>query len=592
MHPHNQRIVASLVWGVLVTLSIVRAGRAQALPVAAPAKTVATNAVDEMRQALRVGVRDPLNADELAFRKSNLEKHAQELRSLNDQRQALGLQEWRDEDRDASIRDIDRPIREALAQRLAKGLREVLQPGGDQTLQLAVTTLIGEMGTTVRGIGTRAGFARELSPELIQLVKGKDSAISASAARALGKIFPPPDEAAAALGSLFQTGAAAQRRAAAEALDSMVRTAAQLARGRSTTGVEANLQELVVTSTAVVRAAGPGMGDADPRTRRFSLQAVREAAVALADLIADPRSRQEFPPEGRKLSVDEQKDIEAYKAQVQEEQQNLLPLLRALRDATPAASHALNDALPAVCVSACQALEALAGSRLRVRYKVASVPGSTGKETDELLPPLRKSVPGLALLLAHKQVEVRLAALYVLESLEGVAAPAADTLVNALQDADPYVRMGAARALGRMAPQGGDKATVALGKLLEDDNGDVRITTVTVLGRYGPAGKAAVPALGRVIRGGEAAMRLEAIRAVVAVGAEAQPAIPALISALSFADVAVRSAAARALGTFGPAAKDAVKPLRLALDDADATVRLAAGEALVNIVGPIKDKRP
>src|SRR5947207_10206260 len=89
------------------------------VPSTAPAQRLPADPVEEMRQALRVGVRDPLNKEELDYRRANLDKRAKALRTLSDLRRALSLQEWRDEDRDQGIRDIDRPIREDLALRLA-----------------------------------------------------------------------------------------------------------------------------------------------------------------------------------------------------------------------------------------------------------------------------------------------------------------------------------------------------------------------------------------------------------------------------------------------------------------------------------------
>src|SRR5207253_1080834 len=141
--------------------------------------------------------------------------------------------------------------------------------------------------------------------------------------------------------------------------------------------------------------------------------------------------------------------------------------------------------------------------------------------------------PLLTAELKNPNVRVKLAALYVSENLEAEAAGAAEALVTALADESPFVRWGAVRALGRMAPQQADKAVPALAKLLADANGDVRITTAAALVRYGPAAKPAVAALRKAFHGASTPLSIWIMRALMAVGAEARPAVPELILALS-----------------------------------------------------------
>jgi HEAT repeat protein len=193
--------------------------------------------------------------------------------------------------------------------------------------------------------------------------------------------------------------------------------------------------------------------------------------------------------------------------------------------------------------------------------------------------------------LGHEDVRVRLGAIYVLEALETAAAPAVGAVVKVTTDKNPFIRWGAARVLGRMAPR--EPAAVvpagvvpALAKLLKDDNRDVFVTALAALERYGPNAKDAVPALGEVVKNdGEAGLRLAAIRALLAVGTDARRASDELRDALAAPDTPVRAAAARALGRLGatePATKEA---LRKALADPDASVREAASEALLRETG-------
>src|SRR5262249_22754691 len=160
------------------------------------------------------------------------------------------------------------------------------------------------------------------------------------------------------------------------------------------------------------------------------------------------------------------------------------------------------DADLTVCLAANEALEAVADLRLRLLAEAAAVDRITDDKPaapadDPLRDGLRAALRPLAEELAHKNVRVRLAALYVLESLEAEAAPLAAGIVAALQDDDVFVRWAAARTLGKMAPLEADKAVPELARRLDDANGDVRATAVAALERYGPQAKAAVPELRR-----------------------------------------------------------------------------------------------
>jgi HEAT repeat protein len=499
------------------------------------------------------------------------------------------LQEWRDEDRDAGIRDIDRPIREAIAQRLAKGLRAVLERG-DQTLQLAAIGMISEMGISVRGVGTRAGFARDFGPDLARLVTGNNPVVSAAAARALGKINPDPGPAAKALGSRFSVNILDERRAAAEGLVNMIKGVAQLAKGRSTTGVEASSVEVVQVGTAVVPAAGLGIDDPDAEVRRTCLEAITAAGVALADLIVDPRSRQDFPPEGRKLSEDERKDVDAYRAQITEERTERLPLAQALADQAPAVGAAVRDPNWVVRIMAAHALEEMGNAQQRLLRRATSVPRYGEEKLPDALmqDPFRKglsqTVPALASRLTDPNPRVRLAAVDALELMSAELTPAVPALVQAMSDRVPFVRWAAARAIGKVAPIDAGATVPVLARLLCDQDLDVRILGASVtLERFGPAAAAAVPTLIQGVNCGDPDNRIAVMKTLMAIGDAAIPAVPALAQALTHDDVRVRRQAADTLIRFGTAAKPAEPALRKALNDSDPDVRRAAADALLNL---------
>ncbi len=67
-------------------------------------------AVEALKEALRVIIRDPENKKELEYRRLTLQERIDALHGVRELRLAL-LQEWRDEDRDESVASIDRAIR-------------------------------------------------------------------------------------------------------------------------------------------------------------------------------------------------------------------------------------------------------------------------------------------------------------------------------------------------------------------------------------------------------------------------------------------------------------------------------------------------
>lgn len=549
--------------------------------------------VEELRQTLRVPIKNPTSPDELQFRKDMLNKQIAALSqhprlTVGDMVRALTLPDWRDEDRDVGVREVDQASRKDLAVRFEKSVRQLLDQGNDDQ-KLAAVTLLGEVGVNVRGVGNRAGLFRDLTPNLTKQMESPSAPLREAAAQALGKINPEPGPATTALGKVLTKDEVGVRRSAAGALADLVKVVTGLAKGRSTTGVDATSEEAFRMAQAVVPVAGQGLNDGDALVRRTCLQALDRSASSILELVADPRNPLEFPPPGRKAGADEFADMAAYRKQVEEERALLMPLARFLQDQVRAILKALDDADPALALMASQVLETMSSARLKLRHKAASVPaavrgaGTAPLDEDPLLKGLRAAVPLLAKKLTHSDVRLRLAALYVLETMEGEAVEAAPALVKALEDVDSFVRWGAVRALGKMAPRAAAQAVPALAKRLNDDNRDVRITAAAALERYGPAAKSAVPALSKAVGHKEVEMRTWAIRALAAIGPEAQGAVPVLITALGDPETSVRTASAKALGKLGASARSAVEPLRKALKDSDEDVRQAASNSLLMI---------
>ncbi len=240
----------------------------------------------------------------------------------------------------------------------------------------------------------------------------------------------------------------------------------------------------------------------------------------------------------------------------------------------------MNEALPTVtkalagepetAVAAAEILDAAADVR-GVALKNANV---------DPLPALLDARDALTKNLSAKNVRVRLTAVYVLEDLGSEAAPASAVLAKALvEDADPFVRWGAARALGKMTAAETD-AIPALVKALEDKNDDVRQTAPIALARFGPAAKPAVSGLAAAVKRNDG-LRLGALKALAAIGKGAAPAAGEAAAALVDPDAEVRIAAAGALAHMGTLKEDDAAALRKTLDDPNADARRAASEALL-----------
>jgi HEAT repeat protein len=502
-----------------------------------------------------------------------LKQRVAAVRTLPDLRRALLLDAWRDDDPDMKLAAVHKAARADLARRFAQAVRAVLQTG-DPTSRRAVADMIADIGATARGIDTRAGLMREFAPDLAAALKQPDPAVRQAAARALGQINPDPAVAVPALSGLLSTGSVADRTAAAAALGNLVRAALLNYnpgdQRRTTTGVDVSPAELVALDRAVLPVAGRTLRDPSPAVRRQGSETVHQVATAVGQLVGDPPELGEELVEPRRV--------------LKEEQAFLAPLLTVLNEQLPGLAGILGDADLSVCLAANEALEAVADVRQRLLGRAAAIARQIGEKPapdDPLRDGLRTALRPLAEELSHRNVRVRLAALYVVESLEAEAAPLAAGVVGTLRDEDAFVRWAAARALGRMAPHGADKAVPELARLLDDANGDVRSTAVAALERYGPAAKAAVPELRRALGRKDAVLRVAILHVLQAVGKEARPAVPEVLTALTAPEVSVRVAAARVLGRAGAADRETEEALRRALDDADADVRQAAADALL-----------
>lgn len=190
------------------------------------------------------------------------------------------------------------------------------------------------------------------------------------------------------------------------------------------------------------------------------------------------------------------------------------------------------------------------------------------------------------------------------------------TWAQKLTDPDPWVRAGAADALGRLGSDAADTANLLLDRLRRDESVEVRARCARALGAIGAL--EAKDDLLEVLRGNEESkVRGAAAAGLVALGAseellqllldalDARPdndslqaiangfaelgsaCVPPLRQRLSpAAPNSARRSAALCLGQVGEAARPAVPELIALLEEPDQTLRLAAILALGGIGGP------
>jgi HEAT repeat protein len=506
-----------------------------------------------LRAALGEPVRD------LAWRDRVVRDWLQAPHGLSELGRALVLREWRDEDVDPDIAAVDRRNRAALQERFQKAARAVLDHG-DPLSQEAAADLLAELGVQARTVGSRAGIGSAFGPDLARLTRSPDTRIAAAAARALGRVNPDPDVALPALNELLG-GAPASRAAAAHALDDLMAVCSVAVYVRGPTDVPVTREEALGLAQALIPVAGRALHDPNAEVRRCGAEALRRTTVLLRGLIERPCS--DAPP-GQPAPAGDA---------------GVGPPVLALRAEGSALIGAFGDPDTEVRHLARETIGELANLRLRLREAGG----------DPMLP---EALEGVLLLVAKQvtdpDVETRLAAVGVLETLGPAAAPAVPQLIRAAGDKDRFVRWAAGRTLGGIGQSAGPEAVTALARLLADREVDVRLIAARALERYGPTAAPAVPELIRAaLPDGAGEVRLAALRVLERIGSpEATPALAVLETALSDPDARLRQAAARTLGSLGPAALPVTDALERARNDSDAEVQRAAAEALLRVLHP------
>jgi len=231
------------------------------------------------------------------------------LTTFGELRAALSLAEWADVSRtdrdDPDIIATDARMRFRIAQRYRAGVR-VLVERGDNDSRAAIANLIVELGLNTRTALDpalqltsveidrlrRAGFARNLTDEIIRLTAVDNELVRLHALRALGGINADPSRAAPVLASRLTSGNSVMvRRIAADGLLRLIATAGYLKeQSFKSPPVWANDLDVVTAGVEVVGHAAAGLTDTDAEVRRCCAEgAAHERRGAVSVLPARTR---------------------------------------------------------------------------------------------------------------------------------------------------------------------------------------------------------------------------------------------------------------------------------------------------------------
>lgn len=177
--------------------------------------------------------------------------------------------------------------------------------------------------------------------------------------------------------------------------------------------------------------------------------------------------------------------------------------------------------------------------------------------------------------------EARWQAADILGQLGADGRTGATDLIAALDDADPYVKAMAVKALARLAPAATESLPPELGGVVPALLNKLPETEVIrAVSDYKRHAAGAVPKLTVLLAHPDPAVRWNAARALGKIGESAKPATAAIVAQLADPVPLVREHAAEALGDIGPAVADAIPDLVKSLADPEWKVRKDAVRSL------------
>jgi HEAT repeat protein len=169
-----------------------------------------------------------------------------------------------------------------------------------------------------------------------------------------------------------------------------------------------------------------------------------------------------------------------------------------------------------------------------------------------------------------------------LRCLGGKADAAAKPLAELLGDSSWRVRLSAAAALLRIAPQDAHPLEI-LAQGLDNPDAAVRRTAAKAAGLAGPAAAPLIDKLIGMLKDADESLRVAAIQSIALFGPAAASAVDAVVPLLDDPELAID--AADALGRIGSAARPALKRLAKMLTSDEPAVRWAAVRGMSQIGG-------
>ncbi len=519
--------------------------------------------VEGLREALRASLEPEDRAREVQQRLGDLA-------TLNDVRRALVLPDWRDLYLHGPKARGDQLQRQWLARRFAESVRAILARDDDGTC-IAVAEVLGEMGAETPPGHPLVLLLGDFGPDLASLARKGPLPVRLAAARALGHVHPDPGVALPVLSSLLADREASARLSAAIGLEALVHSACAAPHpGRAHAPWEA-----LAVCRAAAPVAGHGLRDGHPGVRRRCARVLAMAADHLARL-AGPAAE----------SGERHFDV-AHGGNAEEKELRLHAAIDAVGRQVSLLTEALADDDAEVRSLAGRTLEEVALARARWRGLVRVADGAD----DPLRTGLDAALPTLSRMLSDRDPAIRRRVMDVLE-LVGPTPSLLPVLLQALSDADRFVRWSAVRTLGTLPSLPGRPVLAALAALLHDPDLDIRLAVTRALESLAsrkPDGRSSdfavvLPHLSCALQARDAELRSAAVRVLGSIGPVARSVLPELQESLRDPAIDVRRQAALSLGALGPAARPALEDLRRSLGDRSEEVRQAARQALINIL--------
>ncbi|NEP89882.1 MAG: HEAT repeat domain-containing protein [Okeania sp. SIO2C2] len=203
---------------------------------------------------------------------------------------------------------------------------------------------------------------------------------------------------------------------------------------------------------------------------------------------------------------------------------------------------------------------------------------------DEKSPPEDWQLQGMLAALDDSDPDVLVEALkkmseYDLKSPVEIPPERIERIGKLLSDEDSDVRIAAATAVGNLGLEA-KQYIPQLQQLFSDKNWRVREAAVEAVGNMGLEAKQFIPQLLQLFSDEHSSVREAAARAVVKIRSDAKQLIPQLQQLLNDDNWRIRKAAVEAVGEMGSEAKEFIPQLQQLLSDEDSDVRRAAAWAV------------